>query len=117
MASTIAYSSRTNGSSANAADDGRGDPRLAPRGAVTSSRCSGSGVVTGTDGGVPNSPWGRSASTIAITTNSATSVSFGNANVTPPKVTVPSAIHGALVRPISNAARNAPESSPVRRPP
>ena len=55
------------------------------------------------------------ASTIAITTNSATSVSLGNAIVMPANSTLPSAMHSALVRPISNAARNAPGIEP--RPP
>ena len=55
------------------------------------------------------------ASTIAITTNSATSVSLGNAIVMPANSTLPSAMHSALVRPISKAARNAPGIEP--RPP
>ena len=52
--------------------------RAAP-GARTSSRCSGSGVVIGAPGGLPRSPCGFTASTTAITTNSATSVSLGKA--------------------------------------
>ena len=56
--------------------------RRSPRGgraARRASRNSASGVVGGADGAAPIRPYGFATSTMAMTTNSATSVSFGNA--------------------------------------
>ncbi len=60
----------------------------------------------------PSARYGLATSTIAITTNSATSVSFGKAIAMPPTSTVPSAMHSALVSPIRSAATNAPGIEP-----
>ena len=63
--------------------------------------------------GLPSKPDGRSTSTMAITTNSTTRVSFENANDTPNTSTVPIATHTALISAINSAARNAPGIEPI----
>ena len=81
-------------------------------GGTTSVRNSARGVVGGIDGAAPIRPYGFTTSTTAITTNSATSVSFGKSISKPPRSTVPSAMHRALVRPMRSAATKAPGIEP-----
>ena len=116
MASTSGYSSPAKGSSAaTAANDQRAGAGAAAGGPHQRA------VLGDRRRRAARRPAGRAgrrgftASTIAITTNSATSVSFGKAIAMPPISTVPSTMHSALVTPISSAARNAPGIEP--RPP
>ena len=115
MTSTAVYSAPTTGNASSPASTRPATIASRRPGPCTSSRCSGSAVVTGAAGGVPRRPCGRTASTTAITTNSATSVSLGKAIVDAEELGVPSAMHSALVMPMITAARNAPGIEP--RPP
>ena len=64
--STALYSSRTKGSAAMASTMIPATSAARRVGATTSARCSGSGVVTATGGGLPSRPCGFNASTMAM---------------------------------------------------
>jgi hypothetical protein len=61
----------------------------------------------------PNRPQGRTTSTTAITTNSATSVKRLNDRPTPKIVTSPMPMHSALISAMISAATNAPGIEPM----
>lgn len=61
----------------------------------------------------PSRPQGRTTSTTAITTNSATSVKRLSDKPMPKIVTCPIPMHSALISAISNAATNAPGIEPM----
>ena len=96
VARTAVYSSRTKGSATNAASTIAAAIAARRSGATTSARCSGSGVVAGIGNLDPSRPCGFTARTIAMTTNSATSVRRGNATVMPKRSTSPSAMQKRL---------------------